>query len=197
MTQFPKGKEFFTIAEAATLCGVTRVTMWRWLKTKALPHTKAGGHHRISRSDLAQFMKTRKAMRRSGGVVDRYRILIVDDEPQVQRYLDRLLTASGYEVEVSSDGFEAGIQVMRFKPHLILLDLYMPDVDGFQACRLVKSDFEMFKTKILAFSGQATDAVIEKILQCGADAFVEKPIEKQHLLATVDRLLGEYQETIE
>jgi len=191
MTPSDRGKKIFTLAEAADICGVTRMTMWRWVKSGSVSSSKTtGGHYRIARSDLILFMKNNRMAHRIDETVGPFRILIVDDEPLVQEYFTHLLSLQGYEVQVCSDGFEAGILVMRFRPHLILLDLYMPEVDGFQACRLVKSDFDMCKIKILAISGKATEENVRRILGHGADAFLEKPMHKDQLLETVSRLLG-------
>lgn len=196
MTLSDRCEEIFTLAEAAKICGVTRVTMWHWVKSGSVSSSKTAGGHRIARSELISFMKENQMAHRIDQTGGPFRILIVDDEPQVQKYFADLLSLQGYEVQVCSDGFEAGILVMRFRPHLILLDLYMPEVDGFQACRLVKSDFDMCKTKILAISGQATEENVSRILGYGADAFLEKPMHKDQLLETVSRLLGKEQTAI-
>ena len=188
MEPFGLHKETLTVAEAAKVCGVNRVTVWRWVKAHNLPATTTlGGHHRIRRSDLSVFIT--KNFEGGGGGAFRKRILIVDDDPHIQKLMARTVEREGHAVESCSNGFEAGIRVMRFKPHLIMLDLFMPYMNGFQVCRQLKSDPETATIKILAISGHATQSNIDKALRCGADHFLKKPFEKAHLVQQMTLLL--------
>ncbi len=181
-------RETFTLSQAAKECGVTRVTMWRWVKANDLPATTTlGGHHRIRKSDLSAFI--RKKVRAAGSADQGIRILIVDDDPSIQKLMCRTLERCGYQVETCSNGFEAGVQVMRFRPHLIILDLFMPYLDGFQVCRLLKEDAETASIKIIAISGHSTQANINRVLECGADYFLEKPLNKTELIRQIESLL--------
>jgi excisionase family DNA binding protein len=183
-------KDFMTVAQAARICNVTRVTMWRWVKAGGIRSSAtAGGHYRISKADLSQFIKSHKMGARLQNASDKFRILIVDDDLPIQKYLSRILTHHGYETQVCADGFEAGVCVMKFRPHLILLDLYMPRVDGFQTCRLIKNERDTAHIKIIAFSGNLTAASIERILECGADGILKKPLDKRALIQEVTSLL--------
>jgi excisionase family DNA binding protein len=183
-------KEFMTVTQAARICNVTRVTMWRWVKAGSIRSSAtAGGHHRINRADLAQFIKKHRMDARLQNEAGKIKILIVDDEPPIQTYLTRLLTHHGYETQACADGFEAGVYVMKFRPHLILLDLYMPRVDGFQTCRLIKNEFDTSHIKIIAISGNFTAASIERILECGADGILKKPLEKKAVIGEIGAVL--------
>ena len=182
-------KETFTLAEAAKVCGVNRVTMWRWVKANDLPATTTvGGHHRIRRSDLSVFMN--QNFRMTGGGGTQKRILIVDDDPSIQKLMSRVTERAGYAVESCSNGFEAGIRVIRFNPHLIILDLFMPYLDGFQVCRQLKRDVETAGIKIIAISGNPTMENEDKALNCGADLFLEKPINKTKLVQQIALMLN-------
>ncbi|MEJ2155035.1 MAG: response regulator [Desulfobacteraceae bacterium] len=181
-------KETLTVAEAAKVCGVNRVTMWRWVKSNDLPATTTlGGHHRIRKSDLTDFLV--KNLQVPGGRASRKRILIADDDPHVQKLMGRTIEMEGHDVECCSNGFEAGIRVMRFRPHLILLDLFMPYMNGFQVCRQLKGDPETAAIKIIAISGHYAQHNIEKALRCGADLFVKKPFKKKQLVQQIASLL--------
>ena len=181
-------KQTLTLAQAAKICGVTRVTMWRWVKANDLPATTTlGGHHRIRESDLSAFLQKNTVV--AGSKDQSSRILIVDDDPSILKLMSRTLEHYGYKVETCSNGFEAGICVMRFRPHLIILDLIMPYLDGFQVCRLLKQDTETASIKIIAISGHSTDANIERVLECGADIFLRKPLSKTMLIEQIDALL--------
>lgn len=182
-------KETFTVAEAAKVCGVNRVTVWRWVKANDLPATTTlGGHHRIRKSDLSRFMA--KNLKDTGSGWSKKRILIVDDDPHVQKLMTRTIEKEGYTVATCSNGFEAGIRVMRFQPHLILLDLFMPYMDGFQVCRQLKGDPETAGIKIIAISGHSSQPNIDKALDCGADLFIKKPYEKAQLVQQIASLLN-------
>ena len=117
------------------------------------------------------------------------RILIVDDDLQVQKLLALMLSPKKYETETASSGFEAGAKVVRFKPGLILLDLFMPEVSGFEVCRQIKKDPETSHIKILALTGYDNKENREKIIKAGADDYIAKPVEKDVLLKHVKDLL--------
>ncbi len=189
MEPFGLQKETLTVAEAAKVCGVNRVTVWRWVKAHDLPATTTlGGHHRIRKSDLSVFIT--KNFRGGSGGISKKRILIVDDDPHIQKLMARTVEREGHAVESCSNGFEAGIRVIRFKPHLIMLDLFMPYMNGFQVCRQLKGDPETAAIKILAISGHSTQSNIEKALRCGADRFLKKPFEKAQLVQHMTSLLS-------
>ena len=186
-----KDSENLTLSQAARECGVSRVTMWRWVKSSSLiSATTAGGHHRIRRSDLHDFIEKKNMGHRIRSTHKLQNILVVDDDPQIQNFLIKLLTAKGYNVVAGSNGFEAGILVMKFKPLLVVLDLYMPQLDGFQVCRQLKNDSATASIKILAISGNTFDTNIQHAIDCGADQFLEKPLESKRLLGIINNLLA-------
>jgi excisionase family DNA binding protein len=180
-------KNFLTVAQAARICKVTRVTMWRWVKSGGIRSSATvGGHHRISSADLVQFIKMNKMGPRIQNDPGKRRILIVDDERPLQRYLTRILENKGYEVQACTDGFEAGVYVMKQRPHLILLDLFMPLMDGFQTCRLIKKEAETAHIKIIAISGTSSETTKDRILKCGADGFLQKPLDNKTVIQEIE-----------
>lgn len=116
------------------------------------------------------------------------KILIVDDDPQIQETLTTILSAHQYETEVASSGFEAGAKVMKFEPGLILLDLIMPEMSGFEVCRLIKKDPDTSHIKILALTGYDTKENRDRIMEAGADAYVAKPVLMNTLLRHIENL---------
>jgi excisionase family DNA binding protein len=180
-----------TVPEAAKVCGVTRMTMWRWVKANRIQHVKTpGGHHRIGLSMLNEFMVRCSGSQRQTRVQIKPKILIVDDEKSFQKYLERLLTNRGYAVKTCSDGFEAGLWVMKFQPHMLILDLFMPHMDGFQVCQVLKHNPDTAHIHILAVSGHPTTANIREAHAAGADAFLAKPLDRQALLNHVDTMVS-------
>ncbi len=117
------------------------------------------------------------------------KILIVDDEPDVVRLVEARLKNEGYDVVVAYDG-QSGLAAARNEsPDLIILDIMLPKLDGFQVCRMVKFDERFKKTPVIMFTSKAEESskVIGK--DVGAEAYVCKPFDHKVLLETVGKLL--------
>ena len=183
-------KDIFTIPQAAQYCSIHRVTLWRWVKSGELKsfHTP-GGHFRILKEDLESFMREKGMLFPSHKYSNKKKILIVDDDKDIHELINRILSSNGYRVEVASDGFEAGTNILRFKPDLMILDLFMPGMDGFQVCKRIKTDPNASHIKILAITGFDTDENRKRILQAGADGYLAKPMKKRTLLQKIEKIL--------
>ncbi len=119
------------------------------------------------------------------------KILVVDDEPEIVDFFKELFeTAMPHQIEVANDGFKAGRLVQTFGPDLVILDLLLPGVDGFQVCRMIREDEETKHTKILAVTGYDSPEIRKKILDSGADDFLGKPLEYNQTLEKICNLLG-------
>ena len=117
------------------------------------------------------------------------KVLIVDDEPNIVVSLQFLMKQGGYETSVARDGDEALLEVERFRPDLVLLDVMMPLRDGYDVCQQLRSDgWNDLKIVMLTAKGRETE--VAKGLALGADAYVTKPFSTSDLVATVNRLLG-------
>lgn len=182
-------KKFYTIPEAAEICFVNRATMLRWVKAGKLKSFQTpGGHYRILMDDLECFLSENN-MPGINQKNSRKRILIVDDDAQVLKVVSRILEPYQHEMEVASNGFEAGLKVKDFKPDLMILDLIMPMIDGFDVCKSIKQNPDMDHIRILILTGHDMPETREQIMKVGADAMMAKPIEKNILLEHVNRLL--------
>lgn len=119
------------------------------------------------------------------------KILVVDDEPDVVDFVkDLLASAIPHKIETASDGFMAGRLVQQFAPDLVVLDLLLPGVDGFQVCKSIRQDPETAGVKILAVTGYDSPEIRQKIIDSGADDFLGKPLEYQQTLDKICKLLG-------
>ena len=177
--------------EASKICGVTRTTVWKWVKDgKLAAATTAGGHYRIKKEDLYSFIKEREMNVQIRGE-SKPRILIVDDDELVQNISKKILEKNGYETSCASDGFKAGLEMAEFKPNLILLDLYMPNMDGFELCKHIKKEKKLSKVKIIVITGNDNPENRKRILDLGADEILTKPIAKEALLNKVAELLNQ------
>ena len=118
-----------------------------------------------------------------------HRILIVDDEPNIVVPLEFLMKREGYEVEVAGDGQAALDAVARGAPDLVILDVMLPRMSGFEVCRQLRADSRWRGLKILMLTAKGRDSEMEKGLGLGADAYVTKPFSTRDLVARISGLL--------
>jgi DNA-binding response OmpR family regulator len=117
------------------------------------------------------------------------KVLIVDDEPNIVISLQFLMKKAGYQTSVARDGDEALLEVERFRPDLVLLDVMMPRRDGYEVCQMLRS-FGWTDLKIVMLTAKGRETEMTKGLTVGADAYVTKPFSTAELVDTVNRLLG-------
>ena len=118
------------------------------------------------------------------------KILIVDDEPNIVISLEFLMRREGFEVSIARDGEEALAHIRADRPDLVLLDVMMPKVNGFEVCQAVRADPELADLRILMLTAKGREAEIAKGLALGADAYVPKPFSTRDLVVQVKSLLG-------
>jgi two-component system cell cycle response regulator len=116
-------------------------------------------------------------------------VLIVDDNEQNVELLQAYLEALPVRIEIARDGVEALDAVARAKPDLILLDIMMPRMSGFQVCRQIKDDPATSDIQILTVTALNELGDVERAAECGTDDFVSKPVNKFELLTRVKSLL--------
>lgn len=116
------------------------------------------------------------------------RILVVDDDPYILMSLEFLMKKEGYEVAVARNGKEALTLLKEPGIKLVLLDIMMPDVDGYEICRLIKSDKKLQHIQVVFLSAKSSEADIKKGMSLGAALFVTKPFSTRELLKQVKSL---------
>jgi len=115
------------------------------------------------------------------------KILVVDDEPAQVRLIDQILTSNGYEVTTAGSGQEAIRLVFENKPHLVLMDVMMPGIDGIQTCSCIR---EISDVPVIILTGQRTsEEDVVHGLEAGADEYLPKPVGNRELLARVKAAL--------
>ena len=121
------------------------------------------------------------------------RILIVEDEPSIVASLEFLLKSAGHEVFVARDGEEALRQDAALDPDLVVLDVMLPAVSGFEVCRQIREK-RAARTRILMLTARGQESEMQKGIAAGADAYMTKPFSTKELMQAVARLLAERRE---
>ena len=128
----------------------------------------------------------------TSGFMTNARILVVDDDQVIQQLLKVNLELEGYAVEVAEDGQEALDQFDEFRPNLILLDIMMPRLDGWEVCRRLKDDVATADVPIVLLSARAQEADVQRGTELGVAAYVTKPFDPIQLLDLVADILAKH-----
>jgi DNA-binding response OmpR family regulator len=118
------------------------------------------------------------------------KILIVDDEPNIVISLEFLMQQSGYEVAIARNGEEALEKIASFEPDLVLLDIMLPLLNGFEVCQRMRENPQWNRTKVIMLSAKGREIDVSKGIALGADAYVTKPFSTKDLISQVQRLLA-------
>jgi DNA-binding response OmpR family regulator len=118
------------------------------------------------------------------------KVLIVDDEPSLIVALQFLMEQNGYETIVAFSGEEAMEAIAKYHPDLVLLDIMLPVVDGFEVCQRVRENPDWKDIRIVLLTALGSEAHVTKGLDLGADAYVTKPFSNTDLMAKVKELLA-------
>jgi len=170
---------FYTTFEISGICGVNPTTVQNWIKGKRLKAFQTpGGHRRVRREDLISFMKEFGMPLPKYLTQDHPLAMIVDDEEVILDMLEEMLKSGDETVSVvrAESGVAALLMIGECKPDLLILDIMMPGMNGFEVCQKLKSNSSTKNIKIIAISGDHTPGVKERILSSGADLFVGKPL---------------------
>lgn len=181
------GQEWFTIPKAAELCGLHRVTMWKYARQGKIKAAQTpGGKFRIQKKDLRDFMAWMGIQDAATDTRRATRILVADDDPAVQGFLDRLLSSKGFLTAAAVDGFDTGIKMKTFKPDILILDLFMPDINGIEVCRRVKSDATTSHVIIIGITGHHSKKNEADFREAGADDYISKPLDISTLIESIN-----------
>lgn len=118
------------------------------------------------------------------------KVLIADDEQNIVISLEFLLGREGFQVLVAQDGEEALVKARAEKPDLVLLDVMMPKMNGFDVCQALRADPELSAVRILMLTAKGRETEVSKGLGLGADAYMTKPFSTKELVVQVRALLG-------
>jgi excisionase family DNA binding protein len=169
--------------EVAQLAGVSASTVLSWIDRGLLPaHRTPGGHRRVARDQLARFLRDNKMpMLRD---LDRtLRLMMIDDDPAFLRSTRRLIEHGlpGVQVETAEGAVDGLLKVGIWRPDVVLLDAFMPGMDGPEVCRRLRSSPETGHIVVVALTGQPSPAVTTAFLDAGAVAMLTKPLDVEAL----------------
>lgn len=114
-----------------------------------------------------------------------YKILVVDDEPTIVRLMEFILARQGYEMLAAVNGEEALEKIREHQPDLVLLDIMMPRIDGYEVARQVRADPATAMLPIIMLSAKAQEEDIRKGVDIGVDEYITKPFAPEHLVHVV------------
>lgn len=187
-----------TTGEIAKYCHVAYRSVLKWIEEgKLQAYTTPGRHNRVQVKDFVGFLsKYRMPIPPDfQNLTTKKTILIVDDDPNIIDSLRRIFSLESqegneYAIAVARDGFEAGEKFYKLEPDLILLDIRMPGMDGYEVARRIKQNNAGNAVKIIAMSAYFYEEGKEKILSLGVDACVDKPIDPDRLLQLIADVLA-------
>lgn len=185
-------KDFYTTHQVSRFCGVYPTTVINWIKEGLLAaYTTPGGHRRIKREDLLDLMgKNNMPIPEELTEKDNNRILVIDDNPKILKLIETILSSEEeMEVSTTSSGFNAGFIVSKWMPDLILLDFLMPDIDGFEVCRRLRSDEKTMEIPILAVTVLKESKDLEMMYAAGITDHITKPFKSEELVRKIRTLL--------
>ena len=185
-------EKFLKTNDAASYLGVSRSSLTNWAKQGLINGgLTPGGHYRFTISELDRFA-TERGLNISKKMVqdrDATRLLVIDDDPAFREFVkDALDVFSPYELREAVDGMQGALLIGTWKPHLVIVDLRMPNMNGVEFCRMVKANPDTADVKVIIASAYLSSEVREEITQLGVDVVLEKPVRLSALVATVAKL---------
>lgn len=119
------------------------------------------------------------------------KVLIVDDEPNILLSLEFIISRAGFTVKTAENGEQALLESTSWSPDLILLDINMPKLDGFEVCQRLREDHSFDQTKIIFLTAKGRLVEKEKGLALGANEYISKPFSNLEVIDTVEKLLSD------
>jgi excisionase family DNA binding protein len=176
--------EVLTTFQAAAYCNVSPFTVRNWVESGILPaYRTPGGHRRILKADLDEFLEKYRMPKGKLAGRERKKVLVVDDQREVAEFVRRVVREvdQAAEVAIASDGFEAGYLLKSFVPSVVLLDLRMPGLDGFEVCKKIKANAATADAVVIGITGYYSPEYDRRFSRCGGWRLLAKPLDVVHL----------------
>ena len=184
----PTGEpDWLTLGQAAKYLGVAQSTIRKWSDQGRVPaFYTPGGHRRYRKGDLDDFLDRSSP---TATINDTSTVLIVDDDPRLREYVRVNLEMEGYSVREAGSA-EEGLRVLEEStPDLVLLDVMMPGVDGWEMLRRVQERHGVGAIPVIMFSGKIDESAAAEAASRGAQGFIGKPFDPHELIEQTKQLL--------
>jgi excisionase family DNA binding protein len=183
--------DWLTLGQAARYLGVAQSTIRKWSDQGRLPaFYTPGGHRRYRQRDLDAFVAGSSAAAAPQRSRPAPLVLIVDDDPRIREFVRVNLEMDGFAVREAGNAEEGLAALEAEPPDLILLDVMMPKVDGWEMLQRVRERHGVDSIQVIMFSGQVNEDAMDQAEAGGAQAFVGKPFNPQDLVTRAKDLLG-------
>ncbi|OGR69819.1 MAG: hypothetical protein A2089_09615 [Elusimicrobia bacterium GWD2_63_28] len=183
-------QKIFSTFEVAKMLELSPGTVANWVDAgKLKAFTTLGGHRRIKAEDLKTFLEENNIpvpQELSDRMHTAKKVLIVEDDQKFLKLMERYFRTfrKNWEIFSAADGFQAGSLVGSEKPDVVLLDIMLPDINGFKVCEIIKASNK--HTLVIAVTGYDSEDIKTKILAAGADDYYVKPFKFEKLLERIE-----------
>ena len=184
-----KAKDVLTTGEVARICNVAPRTVSKWFDSGQLKGYRIPGSkdRRIPLNGLIRFMKQHN-IPLNGLHTGNTRVLIVDAERDIVAVIEKVLEDEArYEVEVADNAFTAGVLAEKFRPHVILLDMHVKDIDARRVLEQIRASADLQLTKVIVMSSRLTEGEGADQTHKGFDAFLKKPFHVRQALNAIEQ----------
>jgi len=189
-------QKIFSTFEVAKMLELSPGTVANWVDAGRLKaFNTLGGHRRIKAEDLKTFLEENKIPAPTA-LLERIdtakKVLIVEDDVKFLKLMERFFRTfrKKWEIFSATDGFQAGSLVGSEKPDVVILDIMLPDINGFKVCEIIKASNK--RTLVIAVTGYDSEDIKNKILAAGADAYYVKPFDFKGLVARIESWSGQH-----
>jgi len=194
-----KERKNLTTRAIARYFSVTPAAVAKWIRSGFLrAYRTPGGHYRVSVEEFKRFVQEHDLPEHEDipDASPQKRVLVADDETTMVMAVSEALRTEIPEVEIETaqDGYEACLKAGAFNPRVVVLDLLMPNMNGFEACQALKNEQSPTKPKIVAITGYPENGNLERIVECGADCCLVKPFDMDELVDKVKHFLSTHRE---
>ncbi|MCM8785735.1 MAG: response regulator, partial [Candidatus Omnitrophica bacterium] len=171
-------KKFYTTGQLGKLLGVSRVTVYKWVKNKKIEGIKLPGRRWIISKEVVERLFKGKYLEELE-IEREIKILIADDNVDIADSLKEFLENRNlnFKIITAYNGFEVGKYLYSFKPDILILDIFMPGLSGFDILKIIKKDEKLKDTFIIVITGYPEKENIKRVKQQGADYVFIKPFD--------------------
>jgi excisionase family DNA binding protein len=179
-------RQVFTTGEVARIFSASQEAVNVWIRQgKLKAYTTPGGHHRIDYDDLKRFQEDTGMWMDRDLLLDAVpKILVIDDEEHQRGFVARVLEEE-YHVATADSGLDGCVKFGAIKPDILIVDLRMPDISGYEVVRIIREKYAAQATKVIVMTAYPLDPEVNKLNMLGIDGFLYKPFGIDDLMRVV------------